>query len=88
MIQTNCYQIELITGMKLVTDLSQEFTQIQFMNKLGYIIIDYERNAVLSLGHKMNDVELNLVQDVMMYLDWLSTGEIIKNRSPNNVTKM
>ena len=90
LIRRNCSKLEALSGMKLVTDLSNNFSQIQFMNKLGYIIIDYKRNAILSLSHKMTDVELKLAQDIMLYLDWLNTARMYtgKRYEKDNVMKM
>ena len=85
LIRRNCSQIEALAGMKMVTNLSEEFEQIQFLNKLGYIIIDYQKNAILSLSHKMTDIELGLAKDIIMYLDWLETGKKVKEKF---VTKM
>ena len=85
MIRRNCSQLEVIADMKMVTNLSEEFEQIQFLNKLGYIIIDYHRFAILTLSHKMTDLELELAKDILMYLDWLETGKEIQEKF---VTKM
>lgn len=82
-IRKACQQLELLTDMKLVTDLSNDFNQIRFVNKLGYILIDYRNEACFILGHKLSHVEWQLVQDVMLYCNWLETGEKYSKRNTN-----
>ena len=78
-----CYQLELLTDMKLVTNLSEEFNEIRLINKLGYIVIDYERNAVYSLGIHLDKIQLDIVQDIILYCSWIETGDRIKRTSCN-----
>ena len=75
-----CQQIELLANMKLVTDLSQEYDQIRFVNKLGYIHIDYRNETCFTLGIHLNDLELQIVKDIMLFNNWLETGEKIQNK--------
>lgn len=69
-----CRQLELLTNMKLVTDLGEEFDQIKFIGKLGYIIIDYKKEACFTLSYSMDKKEWSTVRDIMLYLEWLDIG--------------
>ena len=69
-----CTQLELLSGMKLATDLSQEFDQIRFYSPLSYIMIDYKKNACFTLSYNMSKDEWSAVQDIILYLNWLQTG--------------
>lgn len=64
-------QLEIISGMKLVTNFDEEFVEVRFMNTLGYIVIDWRRNAVYTLSHSLNAVEMEIVQDIMLNCRWL-----------------
>lgn len=72
-------QLEAISGMKLITDFDNEFVEVRFMNTLGYIVIDWRRNAVYTLSHKLNPVELNIVDNLMVHLNWLELKDVIAN---------
>lgn len=68
-------QLEAISGMKLVTDFDNEFVEIRFMNTLGYIVIDWRRNACYTLSHKLDPVEREIVEQLIVYCRWLEIGE-------------
>ena len=72
-----CTKLELLTGMKLITDLNSEFVEIRLMNKLGYIVIKWDKNACFTLSHHLTEVELAIVQNILIYLNWLETGQKI-----------
>lgn len=69
-----CLQLELLSGMKLITDLNEEFEQIRFINSIGYIVIDFEKNACFTLSHKLDKKEMATINDIMLYCQWLETG--------------
>ncbi len=76
-------QLEFLSDMKLVTDF-KNFNEIKLLGKLGYITIDYERNAVYTLGIKLTPTEMEIVKEILLYCKWLATADdISKNR--NNV---
>ena len=77
-----CSQLELLTDTKLITDLGSDFNEIRFINKFGYIVIDFKHNAVFTLSNKLNEIEFHLVQDIILYCDWLEIGHSF------SVTKM
>lgn len=69
-----CFQLELLSGMKLVTDLSEEFDEIRFINSFGYIVIDYKRNACFTLSHKLDKKEMATIDDITLHCQWLEIG--------------
>lgn len=74
LIRDLCLKLELKTDMKLITDLSEEFTQIRFVKTLGYITIDYRRKAFYTLGHKVDKAELQMIEEIIIYLRFLDVG--------------
>ena len=70
-------QLEAISGMKLITDFDNEFVEVRFMNTLGYIVIDWRKKAVYTLSHKLNAVELNIIDNMMVHLNWLEPKDVI-----------
>lgn len=70
-----CFQLEKLSGLKLVTDLGEDFTQIRFMNSLSYIIIDLKHEAFFTMSHSLSYKEWQNVQDINLYCQWLLTGE-------------
>lgn len=75
-----CQQLELLSGMKLVTDLSNEFEQINFIDEYGYIVLDFQKMTCFSLSHHLTDLELEVAQEILEYCDWLETGRIWNER--------
>lgn len=69
-----CQQLEVISGLKLVTNLDEEIDKISFYNEFGYIILDYKKQACFTLSHKMNDIEWTICKKVMISLEWLDYG--------------
>lgn len=69
-----CLQLELLSGMKLVTDLGENFDEIRFVNAYGYIVIDYAKNACFTLSHKLTNKEMATINDITIYCNWLETG--------------
>lgn len=68
--------------MKLVTDF-KNFEEIKLLGKLGYITIDFKRNAVYTLGIKLTKAEIDVIQDIMLYCNWLVTADEIKQNREN-----
>lgn len=64
--------------MKMITSLDEEFQEIRFLDKLGYIIIDYNNEACFTLSHRMGIKEWQTVQDIILYLNWLETGKKVQ----------
>ena len=60
--------------MALITNLSEEFEEIRFVNKLSYITIDYKNYACFSMSHHITEQEIKLIDDLMVYLNWIETG--------------
>ena len=69
-----CLQLELLSGMKLVTDLNEEFKMLRFIDAYGYIVIDYHKNACITLSHKLNKNEMATIEDLLIYCRWLEIG--------------
>ena len=85
-----CLQLELLSGMKLVTDLNDDFYEIRFVNAYGYIVIDWRRNACFSLSHRVDNKQMEVVKDILLHCQWLEIGVKIeeeRNRRNANVRK-
>lgn len=70
-----CFQLEQLTGMRLMTNLSEEFNEIRFMNELSYIIIDFRRYACYTMAYDMDANEWDTVQDILTHTSWLYVGQ-------------
>ena len=81
-----CYQLELLSDMKLISDFTS-FDEIKLLGKLGYITIDFKRNAVYSLGIKLTKIEWDIIKEILTYCQWLETGLNIAENRQNRVTK-
>lgn len=73
-----CSQLEFLSGMSLITDLDNQFVELRFMNKYGYIVIDWRKKAIYTLSHKLDPVEYEIVTTLIVYCRWLEIGENIK----------
>ena len=83
------YQLEILSGMQLITNVEEEFEQIRLIDKYGYIIINYKKNACFTLSHTMSPDEWKTVQDIMLYLSWLEIGlKYEKERIKSNKKEM
>jgi len=69
-----CRLLEQITGLINITDLGEEFEEIQFIDKYSYIIIDYKNETILLLSYKLSARELEIINDINFELNWLETG--------------
>lgn len=75
-------QLELLSDMKLVTNF-ENFEDIRLLGKLGYITIDFKRNAVYTLGIKLDNKEWDIIKEILLYCNWLMNAnklEIAQNR--------
>lgn len=79
-----CSQLELLSGMTFITDLDNEFVELRFMNKYGYIVINWRKNAIFTLGYKLDQVELDLAYTLMIYCNWLEIGEYYTSMKGGN----
>lgn len=69
-----CRVLEQISGLENITDLGEEFDEIQFIGKYSYIIIDYKKETILLLSYKLSAEELEIIKDINLCLNWLETG--------------
>lgn len=69
-----CKLLEQISDLKNITDLGEEFDEIQFIGKYSYIIIDYKKETILVLSYKLSQKELGIIEDINFELNWLETG--------------
>lgn len=82
-----CSQLEVVSGTKMITNLGENFTKIEFIDKYGYIIIDYQKQKIITLANKLNEVEFKIIENIMLQLDWLEIGEKYAKKPCNkNVT--
>lgn len=72
-----CQLLSYYTDMELTTDLSSNFNKLEFKNKLSYLIIDYEKNLCFAMSHKITRQEQEIIEEIMICLDWLKVGEMI-----------
>ena len=71
------YQIECETGMKLLTNLDEEFDCILFANELQHMRIDYLQEMVCTISVRITPRLQKLIDDVILYLRWLTPfGEL------------
>ena len=70
-----CEQLEFLSGLKMITDLNDYFVEVRLMNKYGYIIIDWRKNAIFTLSHKLTEVEFEICNELMIYLSWLEVAD-------------
>ena len=82
-----CLQLELLSGMKLITNLSDDFYEVRFVDKFGYIVIDWRKSACFSLSHKLTPKEMETIKDMLLNLDWLETAEKIKDEREKRLWK-
>lgn len=75
-----CYQLELFTGMKMITDLSEEFDMIRFENKYSYLVINYLKNTYVTLSYHLDYKEEEIIADIMLHCNWLDIGHKIQAR--------
>ena len=66
-----CYQLELLTGLKCITNLSENFEEIRFMSPLSYITIDYKREAYYTMSVNVNKDVKETIEDIMLNTRWL-----------------
>lgn len=78
-----CQRLEKATGMKLITDLEQEFEILRFLSPLSYMTIDWQKQAYFTMSHHLTTEEEQEVQDLILYLDWLETGRRIQEQQGN-----
>lgn len=83
-----CLQLEMLSEMKLITDLSDDFYEVRFVDKFGYIVIDWRKKACFSLSHKLTPKEMAVINDITIYLNWLEIGEnVMRERRNRNGKK-
>ena len=85
-----CLQLEKLTGLRLVTNLSDNFQEISFMNELSYITIDYKHEKSHILSHRLTDNEWATITDIILYCSWLYIGQKYesKRKETANITKI
>ena len=79
-----CKILEDSTEMTLVTNLDEEFEEIRFVGKFGYIIIDYKKEACFTLGIHVNCLEWEYIREIMIYLNFFEIGRVYEERRRRN----
>lgn len=79
-----CLQLEMLSEMKLITDLSDDFYEVRFVDKFGYIVIDWRKKACFSLSHKLTQKEMAVINDLIIYLRWLDIGAEVMEKIRRN----
>ena len=75
-----CAELEEITGLMLITDLNENFEELQFINKLSYIRVDYKNEVCFVLSHRITPKEITIIDDLLLYLSWLEIGYCYKKK--------
>lgn len=70
-----CYQLEQKTQMQLKTKLDGKFYMLVFKNDLQYLLIDWQDKTYATLCYKLDAKEVEAIEDIILYLDWLETGK-------------
>lgn len=65
------FLIEQETGMKLLTNLDEEFDCILFANELQHMRIDYLQEMVCTISVRITPRLQKLIDDVIVSLRWL-----------------
>ena len=73
-IRALCFAFEQATGLKLVTNLDNDFISIRFASTYSYVTIDYLHNTYFLMCIKLNKTQFAIAQDIMLYLCWLETA--------------
>lgn len=71
-----CFQLQQISGLKLITNL-EDFEEIVFKGNLAYIRI--QNNVCFTLNHKLTQDEVNIIDDILVYWRWLEIGQRYKS---------
>lgn len=79
-IRKACADLAKSLNMYMETNLSEEFKEIKFYNLLGYVVINWQKETVFCLGHKLNKYEFDLIRDIMLYCNWLELGSKFAKR--------
>lgn len=74
-IRATCLWFEQLTGLKLLTNLSEEFVDIRFISPLSYVTVDFRNNTIFAMSIKLSEKELRLLKDLILYCNWLICGE-------------
>ena len=66
--------LEYLTDMKVITDLDQDFEDVRLVGKLSYITLDFKHNTCFAMSHKITRQEMEIIEEIMISLDWLEVG--------------
>lgn len=75
-----CNFVEIKTGLKLITNLSDNFSVITFQNEYSYINIFYKKSVYTSLNTRLDKVVRDAIEDIILYLEWLDIGNAIAEK--------
>lgn len=78
-----CKQLEILSGMKLITDLGEDFEEVRYIDKYGYIIIDFWHDTCFTLSHKITKAEWRIIADLLIELSWLNLPNVRPDLFPN-----
>jgi len=68
-----CQLLEYHTNMKLLTNLSEEFQMLRFINELSYITIDYKHSTICVMSHKITAKEMDIIDEIQVTLGFMET---------------
>ena len=77
-IRASCYWFEQATGLKLVTNLSEDFQDIRFASPLSYVTVDYLHKTIFAMCIKLDKKQIQVLNDLIVFCDWLICGEEVQ----------
>lgn len=83
-----CFYLEQSTGLQMITNLDEEFEEIQFKGKLSYLVIDWKNEMYSVLSHRVTQKEADIIDDIITELTWLENGIKLENerKTPAKLT--
>jgi hypothetical protein len=79
--------MQQLTELPLVTNLDEDFDELRWEDELSHIVINYKRSACFNMSHKMTEPEWKTAQDIMLFCQWLQTGEKVEKIVRKKSTK-
>lgn len=77
-IRALCFEFEQATGLKLVTNLSEDFQDVRFVSPYSYVTIDYQHNTIFVMCIKLQKDQTAIAIDIMQHINWLVTGQRVE----------
>ena len=73
-----CFYLEQSTGLQMITNLDEEFEEIQFKGKLSYLVIDWKNEMYSVLSHRVTQKEADIIDDIKSVLPVKKKGNNVQ----------